>query len=151
MRWVKAGQLEDWARSVGSRVELAKIVSDLIRASSTDISAMRFPSGDKGQVRGFDGHLLCEVAAMNVPRGRSYWEFGTGSDYKVKALGEFKSRTSEVSEEDQREITLVLVSPWTWDSSDPKDKLENWIADRKVEFGVEGRLLHRRGDVGDVA
>jgi hypothetical protein len=132
MRWVTAGQLEDWARSVGSRVELAKIVSDLIRASSRDISSIRFPSGDKGQVRGFDGHLLCEVAAMNVPHGRSYWEFGTDSDYKVKALGDFRSRTSEVSEKDQREITLVLVSPWTWDSSDPKNKLEDWIASRKA-------------------
>ena len=151
MRWVIASQLEDWARSVGSKVELAKLVSDLIRASSTDIAAMRFPSGDKGQVRGFDGHLLSEVTAMNVPQGRSYWEFGTNSDYKSKALSDFKSRTLEVSEKDQRETTLVLVSPWTWDSSDPKNKVEDWIAGRRTEFGLEGHSLHRRGDAGDVA
>ena len=73
MRWVTASQLENWARSdASSRVELAKLASDLVRASSTDITAMRFPSGDKGQVRGFDGHLLCEVAALNVPQGRSF-------------------------------------------------------------------------------
>jgi hypothetical protein len=147
MRWVTASQLEDWAPTVSSRVELPKIVSDLIRASATDISAMRFPSGDKGQVRGFDGHLSNEVAAMNVPEGHSFWEFGTDSDYKSKALGDFKKRSKEVSDDDQRATTLVLVSPWTWDSSDPKNKIENWIAERKREAAwkdvryIDGAML----------
>jgi hypothetical protein len=129
MRWVTAKQLEDWAGSIGSEIELPKIVSDLIRASAPDLTSIRFPSGDKGRIRGFDGHLVSEIAALNVPPGRSYWEFGTNENYKAKTKGDFEKRTKDVPPEDQRDTTLVLVSPWTWDSSDKANKLEDFIAD----------------------
>jgi hypothetical protein len=127
MRWINANQLENWARSLSARTELPKVVSDLIRASSDDIATMRFPSGDKGQVRGFDGHLVSRIAEFNVPEGKSYWEFGTNADYKAKATSDFDKRTAEVSSADQAQTTFVFVSPWTWDSSDPNNKLEDWI------------------------
>ena len=133
MRWVTATQLENWARTLAAREELPKIVADLIRASSSDIVSMRFPSGDKSQVRGFDGHLVSDVSALNVPHGRSFWEFGTDADYKRKAESDFHRRTKAVSAADQQETTFVIVSPWTWDSSDPTKKLEDWIAERKAE------------------
>src|SRR5262252_1829593 len=129
MRWVTAKQLEDWAGSIGSEIELPKIVSDLIRASAPDLASIRFPSGDKGRVRGFDGHLVSEIAALNVPLGRSYWEFGTNENYKAKVKDDFEKRTKQVPQEDQRDATLVLVSPWTWDSSDKTNKLEDFIAE----------------------
>jgi hypothetical protein len=128
MRWVTARELEQWARSIGARDALPKIVSDLILASSQDISAIRFPSGDKGQVRGFDGILISEVEGLNVPQGKSYWEIGTNEDYKDKAKRDFEKRTREVSSDEQRDTRLVLVSPWTWDSSGPRNKLEDWLA-----------------------
>ena len=93
---------------------------------------MRFPNGDKGQVRGFDGHLISNVGAFNVPQGRSYWEFGTTRDYKEKAENDFNKRIKEVSASDQKETTFVFVSPWTWDSPDPRNKIENWITARKA-------------------
>ncbi len=128
MRWVTAGELEQWARSIGARDALPKIVSDLLLASSSDITTIRFPSGDKGQVRGFDGVLVSEVEGLNVPQGKSYWEIGTNENYKDKAQGDFEKRTREVLTAEQADITLVIVSPWTWDSSDPKNKLEDWLA-----------------------
>ena len=92
--------------------------------------SIRFPSGDKGQVRGLDGVLVSvsEVEGLNVPQGKSYWETSTEEDYKGKALRDFKKRTGEVSAAEQADITFVIVSPWTWDSSDPKNKLEDWLA-----------------------
>lgn len=129
MRWVTARQLEDWAGSIGSELELPKIVSDLIRASAPDLASIRFPSGDKGRVRGFDGYLVSEMAALNVPLGPSYWEFGTNKNYKAKARGDFEKRTKQVPPKDQQDATLVLVSPWTWDSSNETNKLEDFIAD----------------------
>ena len=131
MHWVTANHLEDWARRLGSRDELPKVVSDLIRASAEDIATMRFPSGDKGQVRGFDGHLVSAVAGFNVPLGRSYWECGTNADYKTKATDDFDKRTCEVPAYEQKDITFVFVSPWTWDSSKSRGKLADWIAARK--------------------
>jgi hypothetical protein len=128
MRWITAQQLEAWAKAIGSETELPKIVSDLIRASAPDLASIRFPSGDKGRVRGFDGHLVSDTSALNVPRGRSYWEFGTDENYKAKAKDDFKKRTEQVSPEIQQETTLVLVSPWTWDSSGNKNKIEDFVA-----------------------
>jgi len=132
MRWVTARELEQWAQSIGARDALPKIVSDLILASSLDITAIRFPSRDKGQVRGWDGVLISQVEGLNVPQGRSYWEVGTNEDYKDKANKDFEKRTREGTPEEQKDTTLVLVSPWTWDSSDPKNKLGDWLAARKA-------------------
>ena len=85
MRWIKATDLETWARGYhNARDELPMLVADLLRASGPDISAIRFPSGDKGQVRGFDGHLESGVSALNVPEGRSYWEFGTDAAQRLQ-------------------------------------------------------------------
>ena len=133
MRWITANQLEAWARSPAARTDLPKIVSDLIRASSPDIAAIRFPSGDKGQVRGFDGYLDASTASLNVPDGRSYWEFGTNADYKAKALGDFAKRTKETPEAEQARTTFVFVSPWTWDSSNADNKIEDWLRARRAE------------------
>ena len=127
MKWITANRLEEWARlTTLSPGDLPKIVGDLIRASCPDITSFRFPSGDKGQVRGFDGHLETTARGLNVPVGRSYWEFGTGQDYKRKASEEFKRVSRMVPEDVQKDTEFVFVSPWTWDSPDRQNKLEDW-------------------------
>jgi hypothetical protein len=94
---------------------------------------MRFPNGDKGQVRGFDGYLESRTTSFNIPVGKSIWEFGTDADYKKKAMEEFVKRTKEVSKAEQAETTYVFISPWTWDSPNPKNKVEDWVVARKEE------------------
>lgn len=131
MRWISARDLEFWASALNSETELPGLVSDLIRASVEDISDVRFPSGDKGRVRGFDGFLVCQTSAMFVPRGHSFWEFGTDKDYRTKALKDFNKRSEEVPPETQRKTTYVFVSPWTWDSSKKDRKLEDFVAELK--------------------
>lgn len=132
MRWISALELERWAQTKNSEVDLPGLVSDLIRASVNDISDIRFPSGDKGQVRGFDGVLVCQAGKGFVPKGKSIWEFGTNQDYKAKASGDFEKRSGEVPPEVQRETTYVFVSPWTWDSSKKDNKLEDFVDAQKA-------------------
>jgi len=69
------------------------VVLDLIYASVNDISDIRFPSGDKGRVRGFDGTLVCQTGTKFMPKGKSIWEFGKKLDYKTKATDDFKKRS----------------------------------------------------------
>lgn len=133
MKWITTGQLDIWGRARTSETELPGLVSDLIRATAPDITAIRFPSGEKGQVRGFDGHLESSVEVLNVPDGRSLWEFGTEGDYKRKALRDFNKRSSEVAVSEQKDTTLVFVTPFTWDTSKASDKIENWVTERKRE------------------
>lgn len=132
MRWISALELEGWAQTKNSEIDLPGVVSDLIRASVNDISDLRFPSGDKGQVRGFDGILICQTGKGFVPKGKSIWEFGTNRDYKTKASSDFEKRSGEVSAEIQRETTYVFVSPWTWDSSKKDNKLEDFVDAQKA-------------------
>lgn len=128
MRWITARDLESWAQSLDVRNLLPLLVSDLLRASASDISAIRFPNGDKGQVRGFDGYLESGMSALNVPEGLSYWEFGANAGYQGKAADDLKKRTGEVSPAVRAETTFVFVTPWTWDSSNSKNKLEDFVA-----------------------
>jgi hypothetical protein len=73
------------------------------------------------------------VAALNVPLGRSFWEFGTNVNYQSKAKGEFERVTGAVSESVQKETTYVFVSPRTWDSSNKRNKIEDFVDKRKSE------------------
>jgi len=128
MKWITAKQLEYWAdNSASSASTLSGIISDLIRATTGGIRTIRFPSGDKGQVRGFDGHLISRVEAFNVPLGESFWEFGTGSDYIPKANKDFEKRSKEISTDRQQQSSFVFVSTRTWDSSQKDNKLEDWV------------------------
>lgn len=133
MKWITTAHLDVWGKTRTSETELPGLVSDLVRATAPDITAIRFPTGEKGQVRGFDGVLESSVETLNVPQGRSYWEFGTEAGYQAKALKDFKKRTGQISVTDQAAATLVLVTPFTWDSSNSENKIEDWEKARKKE------------------
>jgi len=98
------------------------MVADLIRASAQDIASFRFPSGDKGQVRGFDGHLVAVGSRPFVPDGVSIWEFGKGVR---KADNDYQKRVTELDPEERAKVTFVFVTLQTWDSP-KKQKLEEW-------------------------
>lgn len=129
MKWITANNLEQWADTLPARTSFPGLIADLIRASASDISAIRFPSGDKGQVRGFDGVLEATGVAAYVPDGNSIWEFGVSKGAESKAEGDYKKRTAQVNEAIRKETTFVFVSPRTWDNS--KKKLANWVKDKR--------------------
>lgn len=71
MKWITALDLDQWADTLAARVDFPGMVGDLIRASVANISDFRFPSGDKGQVRGFDAVLDAESNYPFIPDGES--------------------------------------------------------------------------------
>lgn len=129
MKWITATDLQHWAATLSARAAFPELIADLIRATAREIQSFRFPSGNKAQVRGFDGWLQATGVAPYVPDGLSVWEFGASGANATKALSDFTKRSNEVSADRQKETTLVLASPYTWD--DPQKKLPDWIADRK--------------------
>lgn len=133
MKWITADNLEAWGRTNSSEAELPELVADLIGATAKDIRSIRFPSGEKGRTRGLDGILESDGDELFVPKGKSIWEIGTELDYKGKALDDFKKRSAEFVSGDQKDITLVLVTPFTWDSTKKDWKLENWEKLRRKE------------------
>ncbi|WP_447553335.1 hypothetical protein [Vreelandella sp. EE22] len=131
MKWINAKQLEEWGNTRTSETEFPGLVSDLILATVNEINAIRFPTGEKGQVRGFDGNLISGVEGLNIPEGASLWEFGTEANYKKKANDDFDKRTKEVSLKEQQETTLILVTTFTWDSSSSNNKIEDWVSEKR--------------------
>lgn len=149
MKWITAANLDAWGRTNSAEPELPELVADLISATAKDIRSIRFPSGDKGRTRGLDGIVESDGDALFVPKGNSIWEIGTEIDYKGKALEDFKKRSKEITPAEQKDLTLVLVTPFTWDSTKRNWKLENWVKIRKKEQSwkevvvIDGACLER--------
>jgi len=132
MKWIKIDQLDLWASTLEARTDLPELVADLIRASAGTISDIRFPSGGKGQVRGFDGWLDAAGVPPFVPDGKSVWEFGVSGATGAKLTNDYQKRTAGVPESDRADLTLVLVTPFTWD--DPKVKVVDWVKTKKANM-----------------
>lgn len=131
MRWVTATNLQQWADTLQARTNFPALVGDLIRATAANITDIRFPSGDKGQVRGFDGVLEAAGVPPYVPDGRSIWEFGVTEGAAGKATSDYEKRTKQVDEAARKETTFVFVSPRTWDS--PTVKLPDWVQAKREQ------------------
>jgi hypothetical protein len=129
MKWITATNLEQWAETLPARVNFPGLIADLIRASASEISNIRFPSGDKGQVRGFDGVLDASGVPPYVPDGKSIWEFGVTGSPTGKANSDFTKRTGEVLKAIRKQTTFVFVSPRTWDN--PKEKIADWVKEKR--------------------
>lgn len=131
MKWITALNLESWASTIGSRTALSELVSSLIRASVTDISSIRFPSGDSAQIPGYDGRLICTDGSLYVPEGESVWELGVDEDYLAKANDEYRKRSENPGPIDPKNNTFVFVTPRRWVS--PKKTREIWIEEKLAE------------------
>src|SRR6266702_1158305 len=116
MRWVTATNLQQWADTLQARTSFLALVADLIRATASNITDIRFPNGDKGQVRGFDGVLDAVGIPPYVPDGRSIWEFGVTAGAAGKATSDYEKRTKQVDAAARKQTTFVFVSPRTWDN-----------------------------------
>ena len=130
VEWIDVKALEAWADRVDARAHLMKMLVDLINATVSESHRLRFPHGEKGQVRGWDGDLDVPVGQGRVPEGCSKWEFGTGAA-ETKANADYQKRTAQTSAEVMSKNTLVIVNLTTWDT--PRKKIADWQDDRNRE------------------
>lgn len=133
MKWISATDLGRWGETIPARTELPGLVGDLIRGTASDIAAYRFPTGDKGQVRGFDGLLEAAGGSSFVPAGRSIWEFGATKSQAKKFADDIKKRTEQVDDAERANTTFVFVTPQTWDN--PSLKLEDALKPYREKCG----------------
>lgn len=132
MQWINEKDLKKWAERADARALLADMVADLIRATITDSARFRFPGGDVGQVRGWDGDLETTDSISFVPDKKSKWEFGVGAG-ATKATNDYNKRsdTNKVDPAVMKENILVLVNLEAWDT--PREMLTKWEDDRTAE------------------
>ncbi|WP_416412993.1 hypothetical protein [Pantoea sp. App145] len=132
MQWIDEKDLATWAKRTDARVLLIDMVADLIRATISDSNRyrFRFPGGDVGQTRGWDGDLETIEGAGFIPTGNSKWEFGAGAG-ATKASRDYAKRTQATNPEVMAENVLVLVNLEVWDT--PRHMLTTWEEERKAE------------------
>ena len=119
MRWISASALDRWAGTQIGRADVVELVARLIWATAPALYSFRFPSGDAGQLPGFDGHLITPDDFVHpfVPAGESVWEFGTGKDYLNKAQSDYKNRTNDPGPVVPSACAFVFVTPRIWDQT----------------------------------
>lgn len=132
MQWINEQNLGTWASRTDARALMPDMVADLIRATVcvADRYRFRFPGGDAGQLRGWDGDLETANAIGLVPEGKSKWEFGVGAGV-AKATADYNKRTAKTTPEVMAENTLVLVNLEGWNT--PREMLTQWEDERRKE------------------
>lgn len=132
MQWIDEKDLVTWAKRTDARALLIDMVADLIRATIPDANRyrFRFPGGDAGQIRGWDGDLETLEAVGFVPAGKSKWEFGAGAG-AAKASKDYGKRTEKTASEVMTENAFVLVNLEAWDT--PREMLTKWEDERTAE------------------
>ena len=161
---VQAGDLSRYADARDSQGAIPELVYLLIR-QSVPSAICRMPYGDAVNQPGWDGIVECEDGYLPfVPRGKSYWEIGTGANPQSKATNDFNKRTAEINDAERADSSFIFVTPCSsgskgWDKSRQtswRDKRlgSGWkdiqiidgvnLADWLREFPVLGRWMAKK-------
>jgi hypothetical protein len=127
MKWIDTADLRNWANRRDCQESLPLLVRKLIRATSTSIENIKFPSGENVLIGGWDGILQVKTGTEYIPSGTSLWEFGANSDVKGKADDDYAKRTTDPIGFNPAESTFIFVTPRLW------TKADEWIAEKKKD------------------
>ncbi len=125
MRWIKDTDLVHWADYRDCQSCLPLVIRRLIRATSTDIKDIRFPSGESISLRGWDGILESNSETERIPLGMSVWEISAQKDPKKKANEDYDKRTGNPLGFEPSKSTFIFVTPRKFSSKC------NWIEEKK--------------------
>ena len=136
---VKAGDLQNYAEARASEDVIPELLYLLVKQSSNP-SICRIPYGDNVNQPGWDGIVETEEGFLEfVPKGRSYWEIGTGENPQDKATSEFKKRMKAISEGDRAQASFVFVTPRFRDWSEPSQT--SWLKKREDKGWKEIKII----------
>jgi len=131
---ITENQLDEWVRGNKRDAEggIVELVKHLVAASSPGPKERRFPLGDSIGQHGPDGVLDVDIPFDPfIPKGRSFWEIGTGLRASVKASNDYKNLVASIPESIRLESTFVFVTPLSgrreWEYAWKKDAQCAWI------------------------
>ena len=128
--------LKDWVEGDERRSQgiFPKLISDLIMASCSDLTDLRFPSGNAINQPGEDGRVLSKNGYQPyLPKGISYFEIGTNTKATEKLKKDYEDATNKISEKERINSTLVLVTPFSAYSRRSLGKIESWVQTKRKE------------------
>ncbi len=112
---VQAGDLARYADTRASQAVIPELVFHLVQQSVPDATVCRIPYGDMINQTGWDGLVESESGyPVYVPKGRSYWEIGTGTNPQSKANKDIKKRTIKLTDLERANSSFIFVTPHLW-------------------------------------
>ncbi len=130
---IKARQIEDWADSnIRSRELLPVLLRKLVNSTGDGLCRVDFPGYDNSQRKGPDGIVEAEAATPWVPKGKSYWEFGTNQNPHRKAEEDYNARLKSIAATERSNSTYVCVTPRNWDGKTAWEERKNHAGDWKA-------------------
>lgn len=117
MKWITSTDIKQWADKREAQNVLPELVARLIRATTSNITQIRFPSGDAVHLTGWDGILESSEHIYNIESGLSLWECGTNADTRNKANEDYDKRTKNSLGFEKQSATYVFVTPRIWDGA----------------------------------
>lgn len=140
---IKARQIENWANQIDARNLLPVLLRKLVHSTGNGLLQVDFPGYDNGQRKGSDGFVRADVATTWIPKGNSYWEFGTNQNPSVKAEKDYTARLNSVDPAVREESTFVFVTPRNWHAKDDWEKRKNESGDWKAVRVVDASDLEQ--------
>jgi addiction module HigA family antidote len=123
---IKAWQIEGWADSqIDARSYLPVLLRKLVHSTGQDLRRVDFPGYDNAQRKGSDGIVEAGNATPWVPKGRSYWEFGTDQRIANKAEKDYTARLTSVDTVERANSTFVFVTPRNWPGKNDWERRKN--------------------------
>ena len=119
---IKARQIEKWADQIDARTRLPVLLRKLVHSTGRDFYQVNFPGYDNAQDPGPDGIVKSGASNPWIPKGTSYWEFGTNKNPRDKAETDYSNRLKPVDPAERANSTFVFVTPRNWSG---KAKWEN--------------------------
>ena len=157
---ITESQLDEWVR--GNAQIAQGVIVDLIRrlvgSATPNPKECRFQFPDSIGQHGPDGVLDTKFEYEPfVPKGRSYWEIGTGLDANAKATSDYKDSVKEIPETTRQQSTFIFVTPlsgrrgwkYTWKDGgqikwlEERRKREDWLDVRIIDGTGLIDWLHR--------
>jgi hypothetical protein len=109
---VQAGDFDRYAPTRDSQAVIPELVYWLVKQSCPNLVVCRIHYGDAVNQPGWDGMVETDEGFFEfVPKGKSYWEIGTGADPQRKATDDFKKRTDDIDDVERADSSFVFVTP----------------------------------------
>lgn len=135
---ITENQLDEWVRENARDAQgvIVELVWRLVAASCPKPKDKRFPLGDSIGQHGPDGMLEVDfLFGQFVPKGRSFWEIGTGVNARGKATEDYHNLTSNIPETVRLNSTFIFVTPLSgrrdWEYSWKDDAQGAWLEERR--------------------
>src|SRR5271166_2943036 len=117
--WVRAAEIDDWAKTTTAKSVLPELIRRLALATveRENLKAISFPAHEEAQRHGYDGRTSTDIRTTYVPQGLCFWELSCETNPAGKAERDYETRVQAAKNEDLSQVTYVAVTARDWNGA----------------------------------